>query len=182
MYKNIAINIKIIIFAFNFLIGFDCFGQIQKIAYVDTDYIMENIPEYQEAKSQLEKFILEWQSKIEQRKVEIKKLKNKLDIDRVFLTKEFIGEREIEIKELQKSLNEFQRDIFGENGKLVSKRQSLVKPIQDQLWNIVNEIAIKRKYSFVFDKADILMIYSDKKYDISDRVLEKMNVKLKSDK
>ena len=143
-----------------------------RIGYIDMEYILESVPEYREASTQLEGKVQRWKQDIEKKQREIDQLKLNLANERVLLTKELIEEREEDIKILEDELIEYQQNRFGPNGDLMIQRRQLVQPIQDQVFNIVQEIAENKKYDFVFDKsADVVMLFAAKRNDISDAVL-----------
>ncbi|WP_028377477.1 OmpH family outer membrane protein [Leeuwenhoekiella sp. MAR_2009_132] len=143
-----------------------------RIGYVDMNYILENVPEYQEAQNQLDSKVAGWKDEIEKRNKEIDLMKTALENERVLLTQELIKEREEEIRFLQNEILEYQQKRFGPQGDLMKQRSVLVEPIQDQVFNAVQEISANRQYDFVFDKsADLVMLYADKRNDISDQVL-----------
>ena len=143
-----------------------------KIGYIDMEYILQNVPDYSEAKSQLEQKAQKWKQDVEAKKVDIAKLKDALKTERALLTKELIDEREEEIKFQEDELLDFQQKKFGPNGDLMTQKAVLVKPIQDQVFTAVQDIAEAKKYDFVFDKSsDLTMLFSAKRYDISDQVI-----------
>ena len=146
-----------------------------KIGYIDMEYILQNVPDYTEAKSQLEQKAQKWKQDIEAKKVEIAKLKDALKTERALLTKELIDEREEEIKFQEDELLAFQQKRFGPDGDLITQKSVLVKPIQDQVFTIVQDIAEAKKFDFVFDKSsDLTMLFAAKRYDISDQVIRQI--------
>jgi len=147
-----------------------------RIGYVDMDYILESVEEYQTANQQLAKRVQKWKLEVEEQQASIAQMRSDLAAEKVLLTKELIQEREDEINALEFQMKDYQQDRFGPQGDLVRQRSQLVKPIQDQVFNAVQEIAANKKFDFVFDKsADVVMLYSDKRYDISDQVLRSIN-------
>ncbi|MFD0863649.1 OmpH family outer membrane protein [Sungkyunkwania multivorans] len=151
-----------------------------RIGYIDMEYILENVAEYQEANAQLESKVQKWKVEIEEKRSAIEQMKKDLSVEKVLLTKELIEEREEEIKLLEEEMLEYQQDRFGPQGDLVVQRNLLVKPIQDQVFNAVQEIAKNKRYDFVFDKsADVVMLYSAERYDISDLVLRSITREVK---
>jgi len=143
-----------------------------RIGYVDMEYILENVEEYREANEQLENKVLQWKADIEVREEAIEQQKKDLAAERVLLTDELITEREEEIAVLEKELRDYQQNRFGPRGDLVLQKQRLIQPIQDQVFNEVQKIGADKKYDFIFDKsADVVMLYSEKRHDISDLVL-----------
>ncbi len=144
-----------------------------KIGYIDMEYILEKVPNYAEAKNQLEQKAEKWKKEIETKKSEIAKLKEALKIEKVLLTKELIEEREEEIAFQENELLEYNQKKFGPTGELIVQKTVLVKPIQDQIFNAVQDIAEAKKIDFIFDKSsDLTMLFAAKKYDISDRVVQ----------
>ncbi len=147
-----------------------------RIGYIDMEYILESVPDYQEASTQLDGKVQRWKKDIEKLNAEIEQMKLNLSNERVLLTTELIEEREEEIKILEEEMLTYQQARFGPNGDLDIQRRQLVQPIQDQVFNIVQEIAEAKKYDFIFDKsADIVMLFSAKRNDISDQVLRRIN-------
>jgi Skp family chaperone for outer membrane proteins len=146
-----------------------------KIAYIDMSYILEKVPDYAEAINQLEQKALKWKQEIETKENEIKNLKENLKTERGLLTKELIEEREEEIAYLEKITLDYQEKKFGPKGDLIIQKSVLVKPIQDQIFTIVQDVAEQRKYDFVFDRSsDLTMLFADRKHDISDFVVRKL--------
>jgi len=147
-----------------------------RIGYIDMEYILENVPEYKEATIQLDGKVQRWRQDIEKKSNEVEQMKLNLSNERVLLTKELIEEREEDIKIKEDEMFKYQQDRFGPNGDLDIQRRRLVQPIQDQVFNIVQEVAVNKKYDFIFDKsADIVMLFAAKRNDISDIVLRSIN-------
>ena len=143
-----------------------------KIGYIDMEYILEKVPNYAEAKNQLEQKAEKWKQEMEVKKSEISKLKEALKTEKVLLTKELIEERESEISFQENELTEYQQKKFGPNGELIVQKAVLVKPIQDQVFNAVQDIAEAKKYDFILDKSsDLTMLFAAKKHDLSERVI-----------
>ena len=147
-----------------------------RIGYIDMEYILESVPEYLEASTQLSGKVQRWKQDVDKKQKEIDLMSLNLSNERVLLTKELIDEREEEIKIKEDEMLQYQQDRFGPNGDLMIQRRQLVQPIQDQVFNIVQEIAEAKKYDFIFDKsADIVMLFAAKRNDISDLVLRSIN-------
>tara|TARA_B100000795_G_scaffold156422_1_gene117371 strand:+ start:7422 stop:8309 length:888 start_codon:yes stop_codon:yes gene_type:complete len=147
-----------------------------RIGYIDMEYILENVPEYIEASTQLDGKVQRWKTDIDKKQQEIDLIKLNLANERVLLTKELIEEREEEIKIKEDEMITYQQNRFGSGGDLVIQRRQLVQPIQDQVFNIVQEVAEGKKYDFIFDKsADVVMLFAAKRNDISDIVLRSIN-------
>jgi Skp family chaperone for outer membrane proteins len=147
-----------------------------RIGYIDMEYILENVSDYKEAKAQLELKAQKWKQEIETKKLEIDKLKESLKAEKALLTKELIDERETEIKFLETEMLDYQQKQFGADGNLIRHKAALAKPIQDQVFTAVQDIAEAKNYDFVFDKSsDLTMLFSNKRFDISDQVLRILN-------
>lgn len=143
-----------------------------RIGYVDMEYILEHVEEYREANTQLESKVYQWKSEIESREQAIEDQKKNLEAERVLLTAELIAERQDEISFLEGELREYQQARFGPRGDLVLQKERLIQPIQDQVFNEVQKLGADKKYDFIFDKsADVVMLYSEKRHDISDLIL-----------
>ncbi|TPD65550.1 OmpH family outer membrane protein [Flavobacterium microcysteis] len=146
-----------------------------RIGYIDMEYILEKVPDYAEAKNQLELKAQKWKQEAEVKRNEINKLKENLKTERVLLTKELIEEREEEISFLENELLDFQQKRFGSTGDLITQKAVLVKPIQDQVFTIVQDIAETKKYDFIFDKSsDLTMLFGAQRHNISDLVVRQL--------
>ena len=143
-----------------------------KIGYIDTEYILENLPEYNQISKRLEEKAGDWKKEVEERTRKIDQKKESLNSERILLTSEMIEEIEEEILMDEEELSEYQQKRFGPRGDVIIQKQQLIQPIQDQIFNAIRELAKSRNYDFIFDKsADIVMLYSDKRYDVSDQIL-----------
>ena len=148
-----------------------------RIGYIDMKTILGNIDEYKIAQKLIDERIKSWQNEIELKKLQLKKYQDELNLEKVLLTTELIEDRNDEISDFAKSIVSLQERRFGLNGDLVKQRLRLIKPIQDQVLTAVREIAVERKYDFIFDRSsELIMLYSVKNYDISDLVLRKISI------
>ncbi|MFC1734342.1 OmpH family outer membrane protein, partial [candidate division KSB1 bacterium] len=153
----------------------------QKYGYVDTDYILENIPEYTDAQEELNELSVKWQKEIEEKFTKIDKMYKDYQAEIVLLPEDIKQKREDEIIKAEKDAKEIQKKRFGKEGDLFKRRQELIKPIQDKIYNAIEDIATTRNYVFVFDKAGSLsLLYANPKYDISDDILEKLGYNIGS--
>jgi len=167
---------KVLLFAFLISSFASNAQKAQRIGYIDMEYILENIPEYKEAQNKINKKAVTWQNNIEKKQQEIEALKTELNNEKVLLTEELIFEKEEDIQILEFDLKNLQANYFGVNGDLYFLRQQLVKPIQDIVYNSVQDIATKRKYDFVLDNSSsLIMLYTNKAYDISDLIITSIN-------
>ena len=147
-----------------------------KVGYIDMEYILQNVPDYTEATIQLEQKAQKWKQEIESKKVELNKIKEALKAEKALLTKELIDERETEITFLENEKLEYQQKRFGAKGDLMLQKSILAMPIQDQVFTAIQDIAVARKYDFIFDKSsDLTMLFADKRFDISEQVLRVLN-------
>jgi outer membrane protein len=150
----------------------------QKYAFVDTDYILNRIPSYKAAQEQLDKLSEEWQTEVENLYTEIETMYKNYQTEKILLSEEMQVKKEEEIVNKEQAAKDLQKEYFGREGSLYKKRQELVKPIQDEVYRIVKEIATEGNYAVIFDTASgANMIYTDPKYDKSDEVLEKLGYK-----
>lgn len=147
----------------------------QKFAYVNTDYILDNIPDYADAQTQLDELSATWQKEIEARFTEIDKMYKSYQNEAVLLPEEMKKKREDDIIKKEREAKDLQKKRFGQDGDLFKKRQELIKPIQDKIYNAIEEIANSENYAVIFDKASsATLIYTNPKYDVSEQVLDKM--------
>jgi outer membrane protein len=152
----------------------------QKYGYIDSEYILNKMPEYKEAKERLDKLADRWTKEIEERYEIIKQKKENFLREEDLLPAEERKKREEEITTLETEAMQMQKTRFGVNGDYFQKRQELIKPIQDKVYEAMQAVASKRNYSFVFDKANQSnLVFADSKFDISDEVLKEMGISSK---
>ncbi|MCK5845903.1 MAG: OmpH family outer membrane protein [Bacteroidales bacterium] len=155
------------------LFGIGIGAQAQKFAYVDTQYILDNIPEYKMSQNQLDDLSKKWQTEIEDKIGEIDRLFKAYQTDAVLLPEDIKKQREDEIFQKEKSLRELKKQRFGKDGDLFKKRQELIKPLQDNIFNAIKTMADQRGYAIIFDRSGSLSIlYANERYDKSDEILE----------
>lgn len=154
------------------------FANAQKYAYIDSDYILENVPEYKDAKEKLDKLADRWTKEIEERYEILKLKKENFAREEILLPAEERQKRKEEIEKLETEAMEMQKLRFGVTGDYFQKRQELIKPIQDKIFEAIQAVALKRNLSFVFDKANQSnLVYADPKMDVSNDVLKEMGIK-----
>ncbi len=150
-------------------------AQNQKYAYVDSEYILDNIPEFQDAQDELDEMSKKWQKEIEAAYTQVSDMYQKYQAESVLLPEDVKRKREDEIVKKEQEVKDLQRKYFGPEGDLYQKRQELVKPIQEKVYNAIETLASTRNYSFVFDKAGgATMLYTNPNFDISDDVLDEV--------
>ena len=158
-----------------FLAGFQPFVQAQKpnrIAYIDMEFILANVPEYQEASAQLEARVQQWKTQLDGDLKRVEGMKISLEQERPLLTKELIEEREAVIAFEESKVAEYQQKRFGAQGDFILQKKQLIQPIQDQVFNAIQEIGTQRNYDYIFDRtSNVGMVFSAEKHNISDQVL-----------
>lgn len=170
--------LKKILLVLTVVVGITGIAKAQKYAYIDSEYILSKIPEFQAAQQQLDNLSVQWQKEIEAKYAEIDKLYKAYQAEQILLTEELKRKRENEIINKEKEAKELQKQRFGVDGELFKKRQELIKPIQDKIYTAVKDIAVKENLAVVFDKAGSLsMMYTNPKYDKSNVVLEALGYK-----
>lgn len=148
----------------------------QRFGYVDTDYILENLPSYNDAQQMLKTQTEQWNKEIQNRQNNANKRQADFLNEKVLLTEDQIRKEQEEIDREFREIKQIQEKRYGQDGDLIKLRKSLVKPIQDQIYVAVDEVAKKRNYGFIFDKgSDLIMVYTDPKFDISREVLLLLN-------
>jgi outer membrane protein len=166
-------NFKFLLLTFAVVFSFGL--NAQRLAYVDSQQILSKIPEYAQAQGQLDNMAKTWESEVSKLRAEIDAMEKAYQAEKVLLTPKLQEEKEKEIDEKRKAALELQRKYFGPDGELFKKRQELIKPIQDQIFNAVQDVARKKRYDMVLDKSGaITLLYVDPSLDISNDVLEKM--------
>jgi outer membrane protein len=149
--------------------------QAQRYAVIDTRYILNKLPEYEDAQKKLDAFSTQWQKEIDEKQVVLDQLYRNFEAERVMLSDELLKKREDDLFNKEKELRDLQKKRFGFEGDLFKKRQELVKPIQDRVYNAVQKIAVARQYDLVLDKSEgITIIFADPKLDRSDDVLKEL--------
>ena len=150
-------------------------GFAQKFAFVDTQYILDNIPDYQMAQDQLNELAKKWQKEIDGKIEEIDKMYKAFQTDAVLLPADLKKKREDEIIQKEKDLKALQKKRFGTDGDLYKKRSELIKPIQDKVYNAIEELATDRGYAIIFDRAGSgTILYANPRFDKSDEILQKL--------
>jgi outer membrane protein len=150
----------------------------QKYAFVDTEYILDNIPAFKAAQQQLDQLSAQYQKELESMHAQIEQMYKDFQAESVLLSEDMKRKREDVIVSKEKEYKNLQRKYFGQDGDLFKKRQGLIKPIQDDIYNAVQEIATEGSYAVIFDKSSgMSMLYTNPKFDLSDQVLQKLGYK-----
>ena len=169
---------KKIIYILFFIFISVSFVNAQKIGYINSEFILSKMPEYKEAKDRLDKLSERWTKEIDERYVVLNQKKDLFLREEVLLPTEDKEKRLAELQKLETDIVELQKNRFGVGGEYFQKRQELIKPIQDKVFDAMQKTASKKNYSFIFDKANQSnLIYADKKSDLSDEVMKEMGIK-----
>ena len=146
------------------------------IGYVDSDSIMDNLPDIQDARQKLDAMIRDWQNEIRNMENEYKKKKDDLDQRNLIMTDQTRREAQKELTELENQISTFRDQKFGANGELFQKQDELMKPVQNKVFNAIQAIAAEENLDFVFDRSgDIMLLYAKPEYDITAMVIERIN-------
>jgi outer membrane protein len=151
----------------------------QKFAYVDKEYILKNIPTFDAAQKKLDQYSADWQKEIEDVYTDIEKMYKEYQAEKVLLTDDLRVKRENDIIAREKEAKELQKKYFGQEGELYTKRQELIKPIQDDIYNAIKEVAAEANLDFIFDSgsSSVNILFANPKYDRSDDILQKLGYK-----
>ncbi|GBD86544.1 periplasmic chaperone [bacterium BMS3Abin03] len=169
-------KIFITLIALFFLLSPSIYSQL-KIGYVDSDTIMDNLPDVQDARQKLETLIRDWQNELKGMEADYKKKKDDFDKRNLIMTDQTRADAKKELNDLEKKISDFREKKFGTNGELFQKQDELMKPVQNKIFNAIQEIAEEDDLDFVFDRSgDILLLYAKDEYDLTARVLEKLKM------
>ncbi len=175
-------RLSLIFVGFFFAFGLN-FAQAQKFGYIDTNFILGKMPEYQKAQSEIEQLSAGWQKEVEDLQRGVETAHVALKAEEVLLTDEMKAERMALILKKEAELKEYQRKVFGFGGLFFLKKQELIKPLQDKVWDAVEKVAKQHRLAIVFDKSgELVMIYTDPKHDYTDFVLEELGLGDPNDK
>jgi outer membrane protein len=170
--------IKKIIFSTFFAAAIFSTAIAQRYAVIDSKYILEKMPEYKTAQQKLDQFSEQWQQEIDKKSADLDKMYKDYDAEQVMLSDDLKKKREDELFNREKELRDLQKKRFGYEGDIFKKRQELIKPVQDKVYNAVQKVAVAKLYDFILDKSEgITVIFADPKLDKSDDILKELGVK-----
>jgi outer membrane protein len=170
MIKHIILSSLFVVLMFS--------GIAQRYAVIDSKYILQKMPEYKSAQQKLDQFSEQWQQEIDRKSADLDKMYKNFDAEQVMLSDELKKKREDELFNKDKELRDLQKKRYGYEGDIFKKRQELIKPIQDRVYNAVQRLAVTKSYDFILDKSEgITVIFADPKLDKSDDVLRELGVK-----
>ncbi len=168
---------KVLLLAFSFML-FAFSVQAQRYAIIDTKYILDKMPEYKQAQKNLDDLAAGWQKEIDGMQQELDRMYKDFEAEQVMLSDDLRKKREDQLFVKEKTLRDLQRQRFGFEGELFKRRQELIKPIQDKVYNAVQKLAVQRGYDFILDKSEgITVIFADPKLEKSEDVLKELGVK-----
>ncbi len=170
-------KISILLFAALLICG-TVYAKDQSIAYIDMQYILKNLAQYEQANEQLTMLSKRWQKEIDAMQQEARVMATNYQTEQIFLSETMRAQREDEIVKKEQEVLELKRKYFGQDGELYKKREALIKPIQDEIYNAIQDLASEKRIDIVKDRsADPALIYMSSKLDISDQVLMKLGAK-----
>ncbi|AMM51091.1 membrane protein [Rufibacter sp. DG15C] len=150
----------------------------QRFGYIDSEFILQKMPAYSNAQAEVDKLSAAWQKEIENMRAEVEKLKKAYQAEEILLTSEMKTKRLEEITKKENEVREYQRKMFGFEGSLFKKREEMIRPAQDQLFEAVEKVVRQKGLSFIFDKSsrDVVMLYTDPRHDYTEYVLEELGL------
>jgi outer membrane protein len=174
---------RVYIFTIFFLIFGLNFVNAQRFGYIDTDFVLNKMPEYSKAQDEINQLSEAWEKEIQDMAKKIESMYSDLQAEQVLLTNDMKKERTAAIQKKEADLKEYQKKVFGFGGLFFLKKQELIKPIQDKVWDAVDKTAKQNNLAIVFDKAgELVMIYTDPRYDYTDFVLDELGLGDPNDK
>ena len=176
MRRTIVVLCVFFLFGLNFVFA-------QKFGYIDSEFILSKMPEYAKAQNEIETYSAAWQKEIEEMQRKVDGLYSIYQAEQVLLTEEMKQERQEEIKKKETELKDYQKKVFGFGGLFFLKKQELIKPLQDKVFDAVSKVSKANRLAIVFDKAaELVMIYTDPRHDYTDFVLEELGLGDPNDK
>ncbi|MBT8379776.1 MAG: OmpH family outer membrane protein [Ignavibacteria bacterium] len=159
-----------------FFISSNSYSQL-KVGYIDSDTILENLPDAQDARQKLDALIQEWQNELKKMEADIKAKRDDFEKRKLIMTEQTSQEMQQEIETLEAELSTFREKKFGANGEVFQKQNELMKPIQNKVFNIIQQIALEEDLDFVFDRSgDVMFLYAKEEYDLTVQVLERLKL------
>ncbi len=160
------------------LLSISLYSHAQRFAYISTEEILDQLPDYQDVKQQLDRTMEQWQQDINKKMAAVDEMQRAYEAEKILLTEDLQKKREQEIGQKRKEVADEQSQRFGYEGDFYQKRQELIKPIQDQIYEAIEKLASQKGFDFIFDKsAGVNILYADDKYDKTSEVLGLLGVK-----
>jgi outer membrane protein len=174
---------RIYFITFFFLIFGLNFVSAQRFGYIDTDFVLNKMPEYKKAQDEINQLSEAWEKEVQDMAKKIEGMYSAFQAEQVLLTDDMKNERTTAIQKKEVEMKEYQKKVFGFGGLFFLKKQELIKPIQDKVWDAVDKVAKQNNLAIVFDKAgELVMIYTDPRYDYTDFVLDELGLGDPNDK
>ncbi len=174
-HKHKPMKNLIVVLAF-LMVGF-VYADAQKFAYVDTERILEQLPEYQDAQKEIDKVAEQWRKDIDGQKSAIEEMYREYQAEQVLLTEDLRRKREEEIMQKEREVNELRKTKFGYGGELFKKREEMTKPIQDKVYAEIEKLATTKGFDFIFDKSSgVNMLYANPKFDKTEDILKALGI------
>lgn len=159
------------------LLAFAMPAYAQKYACVNTDYVLKSIPDYTNAQQRLDRYVTDWKKELDDKNAELVAMRAEYEQESYLLPENLKKRRQEEIKSKEQEIRDLQQQRFGPGGDLDKRRAELLKPVQDRVYSTIERVAHEKNYAFVFDKAaSNTLLFANKKYDISDEVLELLGI------
>lgn len=174
---------RVYLITFFFLIFGLNFVNAQRFGYIDTDFVLNKMPEYKKAQDEIDQLSAAWEKEVQDMAKKIEGMYSAYQAEQVLLTEEMKTERTTAIQKKEAELKDYQKKVFGFGGLFFLKKQELIKPIQDKVWDAVDKVAKQNNLAIVFDKAgELVMIYTDPRFDYTDFVLDELGLGDPNDK
>jgi outer membrane protein len=158
------------------------FVNAQKFGYFDSEYVLSKLPEYSKAQGEIDQLSAAWQKEVEEMQAKVDALYRTYQAEQVLLTEAMKTERLDEIKKKETELKDYQKKVFGYKGLYFLKKQELIKPLQDKIFDAIEKVCKSNRLAFLFDKSELVMVYTDPRHDYTDFILEELGLGDPNDK
>lgn len=173
--RFLVTTVFVLLFGLNFVFA-------QKFGYFDSEYVLSKLPEYSKAQGEIDQLSAAWQKEVEEMQSKVEALYRSYQAEQVLLTEAMKTERMDEIKKKETELKDYQKKVFGYKGLYFLKKQELIKPLQDKIFDAVEKVCKANRLAFLFDKAELVMVYTDPRHDYTDFILEELGLGDPNDK
>lgn len=168
---------RLLLFSFLIFASLASVNAQMKIGFINSEYIMKQLPDAQDAQKQLDGMVLEWQNELSKMQKEWEKRYDEYDKKKLIMTEQRRADAERELRDLDQKIVDYRNRKFGQNGELFTKQNDLMKPVQDRVFKTIQDIAVEMEYDYVFDKSgEILLMYANPVHDLTPKVLEKLQL------
>jgi len=173
--RFLVTTVFVLLFGLNFVFA-------QKFGYFDSEYVLSKLPEYSKAQGEIDQLSAAWQKEVEEMQSKVDALYRSYQAEQVLLTEAMKTERMDEIKKKETELKDYQKKVFGYKGLYFLKKQELIKPLQDKIFDAVEKVCKANRLAFLFDKSELVMVYTDPRHDYTDFILEELGLGDPNDK